>query len=537
MSHLMKRIFPLTAASFVLLAATAGAQPNGRVRFAQRQNSAFDRYTNNPTPVQQQWFRDHFARMMEFTPYFDSKTSWFSNAQVYMDSYSIQNPSTMATQHPDWILKDAQGKNVYINWGCGGGTCPQFAADITNPAFRSNWIAAALQTLPSGYVGVWVDDVNLDFRFSDTNGVDTVPIDPTTHSPMVEENWRMYFAQYVEQIRAALSSYELVHNSIWYAGGNARDGDPYVQRQIKAANYINIEGGFTDSGLTGGTGPFALSTLFGYIDRVHALGPSVTIDDFAGDLIGEQYALAGFFLITNGSDRLGNQNMTPNNWWKGYDVDLGAPSGARTHWNNLWRRDFANGFVLLNEPQAQTITVPIAGNYSNIDGAPVTSVTLAAGQAIVLLGTAPTAPPVTFTPIHVNVGGPAYTDPSQVVWSADSGFSGGTAWSNKNSLAPVLYQTLRFGDTFEYDFAVANGTRSVTLKFAEIYFKATKQRLFNVSINGIQVLNQFDIFAAAGGASKTIDKTFSVPVTGGSIAIQFTKGTADQPQVNAIQIN
>jgi hypothetical protein len=527
----------LTAAAFLALVASASAAPNGRVRFAQRQNPSFDKFTNNPGPVLQQWLRDHMTRMMEFSPYFDQKTSWFSGAQVYVSSHAIYNPSSQAAQHADWILKDARGNNVFINWGCGGGTCPQYAADLSNSAFRSDWITNTLQVTSNGYVGVWIDDVNLDFRFSDGNGVDTIPMDPITHSPMTEENWRLYFAQFLEQIHAAMPSYEMTHNSIWYAGGATRDADPYVQRQIKAANYINVEGGFNDPGLTGGTGDWSVSSLWGYIDRVHALGTSVTIDDFGANLTEYQYALASFFLITNGSDRLGNGNMNPNNWWKGYDVDLGTPSGTRTQWNNLWRRDFSNGLVLLNEPNAKTVTVPITGNYHSIDGTTVTSVTLTASQGIVLLGAAPPPPPPppTFVPVYVNAGGPAYTDASHVVWSADTGFSGGTAWGNSRSPAPVQYRTLRYGASFQYDFAVANGTRKVTLKFAEIYYTTAKQRMFNVSINGTQVLNQFDI-VAAGGANKAVDKTFSVPVTAGKITIQFTSGSADAPQVNAIQI-
>jgi hypothetical protein len=517
------------------LAGNATADPNGRVRFAQRQSSAFDRYTNNPTPTQQQWFRDHFARMMEFSPYFDSKTSWYPGAQIYVNSHAIYNPSSDATQHSDWILKDAQGRNVFINWNCNGGTCPQFAADITNAAFRSNWITNTLQMLSHGYAGVWIDDVDLDFRFSDGNGVDTIPMDPVTHGPMTEENWRLYFAQFLEQIHAAMPGYEMTQNSIWYAGGDTRDADPNIQRQIKSANFINVEGGFNDPGLTGGTGLWALYTLWGYIDRVHALGTNVTIDDFGADATAAQYALGGFFMVTNGSDRLGDGNMNPNKWWKGYDVDLGTPSGTRTQWNNLWRRDFSNGLVLLNEPNAKTVTVPITGNYHTIDGTTVTSVTLAARQAIVLLGTAGAPPKL--APVYVNAGGPAYTDASHIAWSADTGFSGGTAWGNSNAPVPVQYQTLRFGNTFQYDFAVANGTHSVTLKFAEIYFTAANQRMFNVSINGTNVLSQFDIFSAAGGANKTVDKTFSVPVTGGRVTIQFTAGSADEPQVNAIQIN
>ena len=53
------------------------------------------------------------------------------------------------------------------------------------------------------------------------------------------------------------------------------------------------------------------------------------------------------------------------------------------------------------------------------------------------------------------------------------------------------------------------GSYTVRLDFAEIYWTAAGQRLFNVSINGQQVLTNFDIFATAGGKDIAIAETFT----------------------------
>src|SRR5260221_13618465 len=82
-------------------------------------------------------------------------------------------------------------------------------------------------------------------------------------------------------------------------------------------------------------------------------------------------------------------------------------------------------------------------------------------------------------------------------------------------------QTERYGN-FSYAFSVPNGGYNVVLKFAETYWTKSGQRIFNVSINGTQVLANFDIVAAAGAALTAIDKTFPVTVTNGQITIQFT---------------
>jgi hypothetical protein len=118
-------------------------------------------------------------------------------------------------------------------------------------------------------------------------------------------------------------------------------------------------------------------------------------------------------------------------------------------------------------------------------------------------------------------------------------FSGGDVYRNNspinNTPDPALYQTERFG-VFSYQFAVPNGSYNVVLKFAEIYWTAVGQRIFNVSINGTQVLTNFDIVAAAGGPLTAIDKTFPVTVTNGTVTIQFIPGSADWPKVSAISL-
>jgi hypothetical protein len=148
-------------------------------------------------------------------------------------------------------------------------------------------------------------------------------------------------------------------------------------------------------------------------------------------------------------------------------------------------------------------------------------------------------PAGTFTPIRVNSGGPAYTDPQSNVWSADTGFTGGTTATVTNSITntttPALYQSERYG-AMSYNFTVPNGTYAVTLKFAEIYYTTASQRIFNVSINGSTVLSNFDIFSQAGGAFKALDKTFTVTSSSGNITIQFIAGSADVPKISAIQI-
>jgi hypothetical protein len=94
---------------------------------------------------------------------------------------------------------------------------------------------------------------------------------------------------------------------------------------------------------------------------------------------------------------------------------------------------------------------------------------------------------------------------------------------------------VRYG-SFSYQFAVPNGSYTVALKFAETYWNSAGRRIFNVSVNGTQVLTNFDIVASAGAPLTAVDKTFPTTVTNGTISIQFIPGSADFPAVNAISL-
>jgi hypothetical protein len=414
----LRRVLPALAALTLLFALTAGsasaavesASSSGAIRFVKRTDPSFDRFMNAPTAAFSSWMRTKFWRSEVFTPYFDSKTSWYGQGWLYLDSYAVYNGSSLASQHPEWILKDTQGSKLFIPWGCGGGTCPQYAADIGNPAYRASWIANAKSAVARGYKGIWVDDVNLDLRVGNGNGQDVRPLDPRTGQPMTDVAWRTYFATFMEELRAAVPSAEIVHNSIWYAVWGQRDNDPAVKRQIAAADYINLERGVNDGGLGGGNGEWSLNALLGFVDRVHAAGKGVVFDAFDDSAQGREYNLAAYLETSNGKDGVGLQQMTPENWWSMYDADLGAACGPRVTWNGLLRRDFAGGTVLVNEPQAPTRTATLPHAMTDSSGTSVTAVTLKPSSGAVLRGST-NCTPVTPDPAPAVPTAPAPTTP------------------------------------------------------------------------------------------------------------------------------
>ena len=156
-------------------------------------------------------------------------------------------------------------------------------------------------------------------------------------------------------------------------------------------------------------------------------------------------------------------------------------------------------------------------------------------------GSAPATPAATSkAPIVSVLAGDtkSFTDSKGVTWSADTGFKGGVGRSNSHAVTnasdQAVYQHERNGN-FTYSFSVPNGTYDVTLKFDEFYWGGANKRLFNVTLNQAQVLQNFDIYAAAGGKYAAIDKTFTVTVTNGQVEIQFDT-LKDNAKISAIQI-
>jgi hypothetical protein len=191
-------------------------------------------------------------------------------------------------------------------------------------------------------------------------------------------------ARFMEEIRAAFPHIEIAHNAIWFAASPARAADPYVRREIKSADYVALERGVSDEGLSGGGGDFSVNALLAYIDAVHSLHRGVSLEGEASGRRAAEYELAAYLLISEGHDLVSVPDMTPLHWWSGFDVNLGQARGARKTWHGLLRRDFSGGMALLNEPGASTQTVTLPRVMRDLDGRRVASVTLAPASGAVL---------------------------------------------------------------------------------------------------------------------------------------------------------
>jgi hypothetical protein len=232
-----------------------------------------------------------------------------------------------------------------------------------------------------------LDDVNMLWRLGDENGDAAAPIDPNTGQPLTLESWQQYVAEFLERIRAEFPDMQIGHNAIWYADSPSFD-NPYVERQIAAADIIELERGATDSGLVAGDGKYGFQSFLGFIDRVHRLGGNVVLLDESADTSEDQwFNLVTTLLVNDGGDLVGTEQwsvISPDGFWSGFDTDLGHALGPRYPDDGLIRRDFTDGIVLLNEPGRSTVRVVLSEPMWMHGGIMVTEVELGEREAVVL---------------------------------------------------------------------------------------------------------------------------------------------------------
>jgi len=156
---------------------------------------------------------------------------------------------------------------------------------------------------------------------------------------------------------------------------------------------------------------------------------------------------------------------------------------------------------------------------------------------------APAPAPTTSGPVSIACGNGAVG-----AFIADAFFSGGAVSSGTTGIvdtstatSPAPMAVYQHGRKSPSTYTIPNlspgSTHTVRLHFAEYFRTAAGQRQFHVTINGAQVLTNFDIFAAAGGSFRANVQSFTATANAsGQIVIAFTNGAADMPLVSGIEI-
>jgi hypothetical protein len=140
--------------------------------------------------------------------------------------------------------------------------------------------------------------------------------------------------------------------------------------------------------------------------------------------------------------------------------------------------------------------------------------------------------------IKINCGGGAVGN-----WVADTYFSGGETYvysglglinpDPPSGVSEPVFGEERSGNSFSYSIPNLSGSYTLKLYFNESGFNASGQRLFSVSANSQNILDNFDIFSEVG-KNKVVAKQFNISVNG-SLILDFV-GIVDGAQINAIAL-
>ena len=147
----------------------------------------------------------------------------------------------------------------------------------------------------------------------------------------------------------------------------------------------------------------------------------------------------------------------------------------------------------------------------------------------------------------INAGGPAVLEQTGNRFSPDGYYAGGRvteinpAYEFENTGDDALYRDGRVGSAFSYGLPSGDGTFDVILHFAETYWGVREDggagsRKFNVAVEGVRKLTDYDIIVKAGGALRAVRETMRVTVTDGVLNLDFTRGSADLPLLSAIEV-
>lgn len=125
----------------------------------------------------------------------------------------------------------------------------------------------------------------------------------------------------------------------------------------------------------------------------------------------------------------------------------------------------------------------------------------------------------------VNAGNSSAATLNGVIYQGDRFASGGTTQTVTADIAgttqDTLYQSERYG-TYSYEIPVSNATYSLVLHFAELYHNAAGARSFDLSVEGQQILSDFDLYSLVGRNTAYDQRVNNIAVNDGKLTISLT---------------
>ena len=258
-------------------------------------------------------------------------------------AYKAGDFCDISQNHPDWFLLDPNG-NRLSNSGF-------YYMDPGNAGWRQFWVTRALEMQQLfGWNGVFMDNVEASLSKHQSAGriLQRYPTDASYQAAILGFLQYMYTGYFQPQGRPLYANIiSMRDTSIWFAYMTYLDGAMQEGWAVDWSNgYLSASSWLKDLALA---------------EQTQALGkqPILVSQGTSNDSALQEFAFASYLLVMNGraSFRYGNDASYREAWlYPDYEVDLGAPLGARYQSGSVWRRDFANGYVAV-DPVSHTVDI------------------------------------------------------------------------------------------------------------------------------------------------------------------------------------
>jgi hypothetical protein len=381
---------------------------------------------------------------------------------------------------------------------------------------------------------------------------------------------------------ATVTAFNLAQGTMTYQDTTAAPGTTYYYRlqAIASDGATTYQSDFTDPAVTttwldqdvnaaGGSGAFSggTFTLVGMGGGIG--GASDQFNFLSGPVSGDTMLYGRLTALTTGSSaRAGlmvRNSAAPDSafaailegqggglsfQWRGADGGVASSASVTGVSMPVWLQLVRAGNSFTGLYSTDDVTWRLVGTPQTVaigttalDGLAVTSASPSVAATATFTNVS-VGPYVGAAAVALNCGGPARGE-----FAADAYYStSGTLTSSTSAAidttgvphpaAQSVYDSNRYGNHFTYTIPnlTPGASYDVEMHFAENYWTSADKRVFNVAINGTNVLSGFDIYASAGGAHKAVQEDFLAVADGnGIVTVDFTS-TRDNAQINGLRI-
>ena len=270
------------------------------------------------------------------------------------------NDYPTVTKHEDWFWHNPSGQRVTSNQD------GKLLMNVSRPGFQQYWQdSIADQVRANDYDGVFLDSASPALLQWEARA----PADPRLAGTGVRgnifpelgnRNWITAWEDWIKKLDASLTArgIPLIPN----VGALATTWDN-TDYSLSAGI---VSEGFCNPGLTTGDWIEAMNQTLRLVnnDRIVILLGYVESET---DVANRRYSLGNYLLVKASRTFLGS-NL---NWYPEWDLDLGAARQTATTvqellWKGVYRRDFANGVVLVN-PTTARVSVDLGAPFSRVE--------------------------------------------------------------------------------------------------------------------------------------------------------------------------